>query len=214
MGLSVTGENNRLLIVENGEEREINEEIPGFEIEISGNNNLIRIEYPQCFEKSRLKIVGDNNEFSKKASVRKTADSFFYVGNGSRITIGRNCFFNGGIGVFAKEKTGVSVVLGDDVIIGSGSVIRTGDGHTIVDAGSRDPLNEPRDIKIGSHVWVGARVMLLKGAEIGAHSIVGAMSLVNKKFDEKNVIIAGVPARVIRRDVDWDISDYAAYTEI
>lgn len=123
-------------------------------------------------------------------------------------------FFNGNISILAKEKKGVSVILGDNVIMGTGCIIRTGDGHTIVDKGSRDPLNEPQDVVIDRHVWIGARCMLLKGTKIRADSVVGAMSLVNRKFEEKNLLIAGVPARVIREGIDWDICDYISYTEV
>ncbi len=214
MGLSVNGENNRLTIVVEGRERELTEEVPGLDIAVEGNDNRVRIEYPQTFENSRLKITGPGNCFEAAASYRRTDGVFFCLGDGCRISIGRNCFFNRDIAVLAKEKKAVSVVFGDDVIVGTGTIIRCGDGHTVVDAGSRDPLNPPADIAIGSHVWIGARCMILKGAVIGRNSIVGAMSLVNKKFAQPNQILAGVPAAVIRCGVDWDMADYASYTEI
>ncbi len=214
MGLKITGQNNRLLIVEKGKERELKEEITGLDIEISGDNNYVRIEYPQSFFNCRLKMFGNFNRFCKKESHGKTVGTLFYLSNSSKIEIGRNCIFNDGISVLAKEKKGVGITLGDEVLVATGCIIRTGDGHTLVNSGSRDPLNEPGDIRVGRHVWIGARSMLLKGAEIANNSIVGAMSLVNKKFGEKNVVIAGVPARIICRNADWDIRDYASYTEI
>lgn len=214
MGLSITGENNRLIIVENGKERELAEEIPGLDIVVNGNDNLVRIGFPQDFQNSRLEMFGNGNRFEKQRSGAKTGGVFFHLNHGSRVIIGRNCLFNGNISILAKEKKGVSVILGDNVIMGTGCIIRTGDGHTIVDKGSRDPLNEPQDVVIDRHVWIGARCMLLKGTKISADSIVGAMSLVNKKFEEKNLLIAGVPARVIREGIDWDICDYISYTEV
>lgn len=51
MGLSITGENNRLIIVENGKERELTEEIPGLDIVVNGNDNLVRIGFPPGFSK-------------------------------------------------------------------------------------------------------------------------------------------------------------------
>ena len=184
MGLSITGENNRLIIVENGKERELTEEIPGLDIVVNGNDNLVRIGFPQDFQNSRLEMFGNGNCFEKQRSGAKTGGVFFHLNHGSRIIIGRNCLFNGNISILAKEKKGVSVILGDNVIMGTGCIIRTGDGHTIVDKGSR------------------------------ADSVVGAMSLVNRKFEEKNLLIAGVPARVIREGIDWDICDYISYTEV
>ena len=61
MGMSVNGQNNRLTIVVEGRERELAEEIPGLDIVVEGDDNRVRIEYPQTFENSRLKITGNGN---------------------------------------------------------------------------------------------------------------------------------------------------------
>ena len=53
--------------------------------------------------------------------------------------------------------------------------------------------------------------MILKGSEIPSGSVVGAMSMVNKKFEEENILIAGAPAEKIRSDIEWCREDYAKY---
>jgi lipopolysaccharide O-acetyltransferase len=53
-------------------------------------------------------------------------------------------------------------------------------------------------VKIGDFVWLGERVMVLKGVTIGDKTVVGAGSIVTKSLPPK-VIAIGAPARVIRR---------------
>ncbi|MEA2018800.1 MAG: acyltransferase [Campylobacterota bacterium] len=54
-------------------------------------------------------------------------------------------------------------------------------------------------IIIGDNVWLGANVILLPGIKLGNNCIVGAGSIVTKKFEESNLIIAGNPAKIIKR---------------
>ena len=43
----------------------------------------------------------------------------------------------------------------------------------------------------------------MKGVNIEDNCVIGSSSLVNKSFKESNVIIAGVPAKIIKRDIEW-----------
>lgn len=52
-------------------------------------------------------------------------------------------------------------------------------------------------VHIGRDVWVAARVAILRGVHIGDGTVVGANSVVRHSLPA-NVIVAGVPAKIIR----------------
>jgi virginiamycin A acetyltransferase len=58
------------------------------------------------------------------------------------------------------------------------------------------PKGASRQVIIGSDVWIGDNVILLKGASLGNGVIIGAGSVVTKAIPDY-AIAAGVPARVI-----------------
>jgi acetyltransferase-like isoleucine patch superfamily enzyme len=53
-------------------------------------------------------------------------------------------------------------------------------------------------IKIGRNCWLGNGVVITAGVELGDNVVVGANAVVTKSFPS-NVIIAGVPAKVIKQ---------------
>lgn len=126
---------------------------------------------------------------------------------GCSIKIGSNfsCF-----GVVIKANASNKLIVGNDCMFSFGIYIWMDDGHTIVDE-NNIPINYPSPIVIGDHVWCGFDARILDGVEIPSNSVIGMCSLVNKKFTEENIIIAGVPAKIIRRKCNWDrknIMDY------
>lgn len=54
-----------------------------------------------------------------------------------------------------------------------------------------------KPIKIGNNVWVGTRVIILPGVEIGDNTIIGAGAVVTKSFP-KDCIIGGNPAKILK----------------
>ena len=59
-------------------------------------------------------------------------------------------------------------------------------------------------LMIGPHVWIGSSVTVLKGAVIPDGCVIAAGSVVCSKFEMKNALIAGNPARVIRENISWE----------
>ena len=55
-----------------------------------------------------------------------------------------------------------------------------------------------KTLKIGSGAWIGSKAIILPGVSyIGENAVIGAGSVVTKDV-EKNCVVAGNPARVIR----------------
>jgi acetyltransferase-like isoleucine patch superfamily enzyme len=64
----------------------------------------------------------------------------------------------------------------------------------------RSPKTLPMSVgsvRIGSHCWIGAKVVILKDVELGDECVVGAGAVVTNSFPAGSVI-AGTPARVLR----------------
>lgn len=55
------------------------------------------------------------------------------------------------------------------------------------------------DIVIGRYCWVAMNAMILPGVTLGDYTIVGAGAVVTKSFPEGYCVLAGQPARVIKR---------------
>ena len=95
--------------------------------------------------------------------------------------------------IMAREK----VSIGYDTIISWGVFISDSDWHEI-------SWDEPtKSVEIGDRVWISHDVSVLKGSQIGNGCVVGAKSLLSNAMYPDNSLIAGTPAKVVRKDVFW-----------
>ena len=90
------------------------------------------------------------------------------------------------------------VSIGRGVAIAENVTIRDSDNHSI--NGSKNPVSAP--ITIGNRVWIGMNATILKGVSIGNGAVVAANALVNKDVPA-GCLVAGVPAKVVKTDVNW-----------
>jgi acetyltransferase-like isoleucine patch superfamily enzyme len=113
------------------------------------------------------------------------------------VRIGDRCVIGKGSAVIGHER----VEIGDDVWTGN-HVYITDANHGYVD---RDqPVGRqfaaPRPVRIGSGSWLGQGALVVGGATIGEHVVVGAGAVVTGDLPDYSVAV-GNPARVIRRYV-------------
>ena len=113
-----------------------------------------------------------------------------------RLVMGRNVSLHHWS--FLSAQGGLTI--GNDVAIGHGcSILTTEHEFDDPDVPIKAQPVSLLPVTIGDDVWIGANVTILAGVTIGRRSIVAAGAVVTRSFPEGYVIIAGVPARVIRR---------------
>lgn len=167
-----------------------------------------------CTQESKLKltspckireksIVGciERSSIDMASKCSFSDNSAFFAKKDSSISIGKGS--HGGPNFVCLSSYGGQIKIGNDCMISTNVVIMANDGHPIFDVKTGKHINEGQDIIIGEHVWFGIKCTILSNSEVGNGSIIGANSLVNKKFPN-NCIVAGNPARLIRKDVAWD----------
>ena len=105
---------------------------------------------------------------------------------------GAHCWFNVG----CTFDLGAPISIGDHVSCGHQVIVLTS-SHAIGPSGGRASGLRYRPVHIGSGTWLGARCTILPGVTIGDGAIVGAGAVVHANVPA-NVIVAGVPARVVK----------------
>lgn len=99
----------------------------------------------------------------------------------------------------AHINHGASILIGGKTKIGSGILISRdvkifdSDFHKILDD-EGNQTNEPKDMSIGNHVWIGTGAIILRCSNIGEGAVVAAGSVVMGKVKEGTLAI-GNPAR-------------------
>ncbi len=139
-------------------------------------------------EKGGQIIIGDDCEIRHHAVLEVSGR---YSGS---IEIGNHCVI--GIGNWMQGSGRIKV--GNDVIIGPYVAI-VSTNHSYEDMSlpvAQQPL-QTGEVVIEDDVWIGAHCTIAQNVRIGAHSIIGANSFVNKDVPPYS-IVAGAPARIIR----------------
>jgi len=142
---------------------------------------LLGIGVRYVFLKRLAKKVGNNIAIFGGVSMINLKNAEF----GSHISIHSNVFIDAD-----------ALVMGSDVAIAHASSIFTGKHLYNTDLPIREAV-ELAPVHIGDNVWIGAGVRILGGITIGSNVVVGANSVVNKIIPS-NVVVAGVPAKIIK----------------
>jgi acetyltransferase-like isoleucine patch superfamily enzyme len=145
---------------------------------------------PRVYGRPRLTNLGTMVMGDKFRFFSTTVRSEMVAHPGGRIEIGNGVFINYGASISAHQL----VRIGDGCQLGSYACLMDNDYHQVED---REQPGVSRPIVLGRNVWLGVRVIVLKGVTIGDNAVIGAGSVVTHDIPA-NCVAGGVPARVIR----------------
>jgi len=132
----------------------------------------------------RLFGVNRNSPWSVNYSSLVNNPQNIHIAKGVKrsLAISIGCYFQGHNGIFIGENT----YFGPGVRILSAN-------HEISDI-----KREAQPIRIGSNCWLGANSIILPEVILGDNTIVGAGAVVTKSFPKGNLVLGGIPAKMIR----------------
>lgn len=170
-------------------------------IKIKGNNNTIIIGESASVKECTIQMMGDNHLLDLGKNTIFVQSNFAFEDHHGLIRIGdRSSMLHHGL-ISAVEPYS-KVEIGVDCMFSTNVDIRNTDSHSILDRKTGERINPGKNITIGNKVWLGAYVQVVKGVVIGNNTVIGIRSLVTKEIPPHS-LAAGIPAKVIRTDIDW-----------
>lgn len=175
-------------------------------VEYGKNLQIFNNIYIYVHERAKVKI-GNNFVFSSGMChnpISRNIKGSIHVPENGVLVIGNNVGISSAC-IRVKEK----IVIGNNVLIGSDSIVLDTDAHNLdyrirmskekINGVSKDCFTAASSpITIEDNVLIGTRCIILKGVTIGARSIIGSGSVVTKNIPP-DCIAAGNPCKVIKQ---------------
>lgn len=182
----------------------------------SGKCYLLKGTALECNKLARIIVESGIFEVNAKWTKNDPFHSFLCLGRNAKIIVKNDFKIYSGSRVYVAENATLllgegyinndsrigcyeRIEIGNDVRISENVSVRDSDNHEIFSS----PHKKSSPIKIGNHVWIGMNATILKGVTIGDGVIIAAGSVVNKNVPAK-CLAAGVPAKVIKENVEWN----------
>ena len=144
-----------------------------------------------------ITFYGNNNKvvIGNNVAVQKM---YIACGNNAYVSVGDNTSVVGAV-LHASEA---DILIGRECMLSFDIIVRNHDDHHIFDLVSHERVNKNSSVIIGNHVWISRKATILKGCKIGDGTVVGDSAVVTSS-SPRNVVLAGVPARVVREKICW-----------
>lgn len=159
-----------------------------------GEGSLIMWPYTTIFNEGYIRI-GANTLIGKDVALSAGMVPGQKCITSPVVTIGDNCLIGRGSGIVGH----LSITIGNNVWTGH-HVYVTDQNHDYRDVTA--PIGQQsqpeRPVVIGDDSWIGHGTVVLPGAQIGKHVVIGANSVVTGNIPDYSVAV-GSPAKVIRQ---------------
>ena len=144
--------------------------------------------------KGRFSVqVANNGRIRIGKFIMCTGPTYLKTEEDAEILIGDRVFLNHNFSATAMKK----IVIGNNCNIANNVVIVDHD-HAILNGSPSGIEFVVAPVVIGDRVWIGANSTILKGVNIGDDAVIAAGAVVTHDVG-KGTLVAGVPARFIRR---------------
>lgn len=169
-------------------------------ISCNGTNNIIKIGRGGILRNCKISITGSNNTIEIGENVNIINGDICLEDDGNRLYIDEKTNLCGKVHLAVTE--GTTIKIGKECLLSSEIVFRTGDSHAILNMDGKR-VNPAKDITLEDRVWVGHRVLINKGVVLPKGTVVGTGAVVTKPIEDENTVIAGNPARIVKRNIQW-----------
>lgn len=177
-------------------------------LKVIGESNTVNISNSVLIN-SNIRVQGNNNTLiiHENAAIR---GQILIKGNNQKVVIGENTTFQS---VYLLCQESCDITIGANCMFSRDIEVRTTDAHSVIDIDTNKRINKPGSIFIDDHVWVSLRVIINKGVSIASDNVVGAGAFLNGNYSESNTVIAGCPAKVVKKGVTWNRGRKTTFTD-
>lgn len=223
LNIQIIGNNNQIVI-------DTPVDLKGTQIIIKGNNNYLHISVNTTSTFSTIQLRNGSKVeigkklWSKECNIKSYDSGCIIIGenteiddhtfiealDGGKIEIGDECEISRCTQLKVEDDyiTKHKIKIGKGSLIARNTLIRTSDGHCLLEPKTNKPINVPEDVIIGNHCWIMAYCVILKGSVIPDNCAVAAKSLINKSFKEESCLLVGTPAQILKKNIKWDRHGY------
>ena len=160
---------------------------------------ILRLFWKSIYLKGNLKLVSPLHKFGIMNTTQiecgnngkmtlghiNAQTNVHLVSWGGDLSIGQNCSFNRNVIIVSRKQ----ITIGDGTLVGPNVCIYDHD-HAFGSEGLIRDQFRYGEIRIGSNVWIGAGVIILRGVTIGDNSIIGAGSVITKDIPNNSLVFS------------------------